>query len=142
MKKNKLKLFILAIGIILLVITVKLMYDSTNYLNNAKRAWATVTGYNVKLVEEDVKQNGRTVRETRNSYYHQFQFRDQKNRVIQLESSIGNGDSGAYQIGTKVMVLYMEDNPKDAMINNFTNLWLRAFILGFFAFVFLLIGYN
>lgn len=137
MKKNKLKLFFLVLGIIFLVVTVKWIINSVDYLNNAIRTKATITDYRVEVVEKIEKERTKKT----SFYYPKFQFKDKHNNVIKAESNVGAGGSRAYEVGSQVEVLYMEDDAHEAIINSFSNLWMGPIILGIFSVVFLAIGY-
>lgn len=137
MRKNKLKLFFLVLGIICFVITVKLIINSIDYLNNSIRTKGIITGYRVEVVEKIEKERTKKT----DFYYPKFQFKDQYNNVIEAESNVGKGGSIAYEEGSEVEVLYMEDDAQEAIINSFSNLWMGPVILVIFSFFFLAIGY-
>lgn len=66
-------------------------------------------------------------------------FQTQSGRTIQFSPSIAIRPT-PYQVGERVRVLYLSDNPQQAQINGFVYLWFYVIIVIFFGFFMLGMG--
>ncbi|MGB3208961.1 MAG: DUF3592 domain-containing protein [Crinalium sp.] len=73
------------------------------------------------------------------SYYPVFKYETQQEIIIQKTSGIGTNRT-PYYIGQKVNVLYNPNNPNEAAINSFLDLWLTPIVSGFFGILLVVIG--
>jgi hypothetical protein len=69
------------------------------------------------------------------TYAPVFSFRDTQGRRHEVTSAVGHGRS-PYEPGQEVPVLYDRDNPEDARIDSFVQLWLFPMAIGFMGTVF------
>ncbi|UFH33711.1 DUF3592 domain-containing protein [Chryseobacterium sp. C-71] len=132
---------LLLIGIILLGIAVYMGYNKYTFLENAIKTKAIVVSYRT-TTEKETRKNGNK-RTTKNTtyYYPKFEFKDIQNRLIQVESNVGQGNSKPYSIGSQVEIVYSKENPQEAKINSFLNQWLFTTIVGGFSLLFLIIAF-
>lgn len=70
----------------------------------------------------------------------QVSFQTQKGEIIDFTSNIGSSSYDETDIGKKVTVLYLPENPQTARLQNFWNLWLNPIVLGGFSLIFLTVG--
>lgn len=132
---------LLLIGIVLLGIAVYMGYNKYTFLENAIKTKAIVVSYRT-TTEKETRKNGNK-RTTKNTtyYYPKFEFKDIQNRLIQVESNVGQGNSKPYSIGSQVEIVYSKENPQEAKINSFLNQWLFTTIVGGFSLLFLIIAF-
>ena len=132
---------LLLIGIVLLGIAVYMGYNKYTFLENAIKTKAIVISYRT-TTEKETRKNGNK-RTTKNTtyYYPKFEFKDIQNRLIQVESNVGQGNSKPYSIGSQVEIVYSKENPQEAKINSFLNQWLFTTIVGGFSLLFLIIAF-
>jgi hypothetical protein len=64
-------------------------------------------------------------------YFPVFTFADAKGQQQEIRSSSGQYPP-AYKVGDTISVLYEQDAPKDAKIDNFSDLWFIPAFFGFF----------
>ena len=74
-----------------------------------------------------------------NSYYPIFLFEDQQGNKHSVDSLSGNYPA-AYKVGDVVSVIYQTDNPENAEIDTFLNVWIWPMALAGFGVVQLLFG--
>jgi hypothetical protein len=132
---------LLLIGIVLLGIALYMGYNKYTFLENAIKTKAIVVSYRT-TTEKETRKNGNK-RTTKNTtyYYPKFEFKDIQNRLIQVESNVGQGNSKPYSIGSQVEIVYSKENPQEAKINSFLNQWLFTTIVGGFSLLFLIIAF-
>lgn len=132
---------LLLIGIVFLGIAVYMGYNKYTFLENAIKTKAIVVSYRT-TTEKETRKNGNK-RTTKNTtyYYPKFEFKDIQNRLIQVESNVGQGNSKPYSIGSQVEIVYSKENPQEAKINSFLNQWLFTTIVGGFSLLFLIIAF-
>lgn len=135
------KKIILLIGFALLGIASYMAVSKYVFLQNAIKAKATVISYRT-TTDTKTKKNGskRTTKKT-TYYYPTFEFKDLQNRVTQVESNVGEGNSKPYSVGSQVDILYSKENPQDAKVNSFLTQWLYTTTIAVFSSFFLLIGF-
>jgi len=132
---------LLLIGIVLLGIAAYMGYNKYTFLENAIKTKATVVSYRT-TTEKETRKNGNK-RTTKNTtyYYPKFEFKDIQNRLTQVESNVGHGNSKPYSVGSQVDIVYSKENPQEAKINSFLNQWLFTTIVGGFSLLFLIIAF-
>lgn len=80
------------------------------------------------FLDQSVSANGTVIdlglRYSGNSrvYYPIIKFTDESGQEIEFRSSFGSNPP-AYQVGEKVSILYIPDNPDQARISSFISLW-------------------
>ena len=98
------------------------------FVKSAARANGTV----IKLVENRSSDSGATYRPV-------FVFRDSREREHEINSAVGSYPP-AYKIGDKVTVLYNIEEPENASLDGFFDLWLMPLVLGSIGGVHLLVA--
>lgn len=132
---------LLLIGVVLLGIAVYMGYNKYTFIENAVKTKATVISYRTTTDKETRKNGSKRTTKTTTYYYPTFEFKDNQNRITQVESNVGEGNSKPYSIGSQVEILYSKENPQDAKINSFINQWLFTTIVGGLSLLFLMIGF-
>lgn len=133
---------LLIVGLVLLGIASYMGYNKYTFLQNAVTAKATVVSYRTTTDTETKKNGNRRSTKKTTYYYPTFEFKDHQNRITQVESNVGEGNSKPYSIGSQVEIVYAKENPQDAKIKSFLNLWLFTTIVGGFAMIFLLLAFT
>lgn len=132
---------LLIIGLILLCIASYMGYSKYNFLKNAITTKATIISYKT-TTDTETKKNGNKRSTKKTTYYYPiFEFKDNQNRLTQVESNVGQGNSKPYSVGSKVEIVYSKENPQEAKINSFLNQWLFTTIVGGLSLLFLMIGF-
>jgi hypothetical protein len=84
-------------------------------------------------------QTGSGTGTTSSTYRPVVSFEDHNGEPVEFISTLGSNPP-SYRKGDQVGVLYLEDDPQDAVINSFMSLWFVAVLLGAMGTVFLLVG--
>jgi hypothetical protein len=107
-------------------------WKSWSFANGAKSAIGKIV-----RIEERVTTRNRVGKPDRRSVSHLpvFTFQDDRGGEHTVTSSASEG-KGAYKVGEEVPVLYRPENPDDASINTFTQMWLGPMVLGIMGLVF------
>ncbi|WP_084680299.1 DUF3592 domain-containing protein [Chryseobacterium luteum] len=133
---------LLSIGILLLGIALYMGYNKYTFLENAITAKATVISYRTTTDTETKKNGNKRTTKKITYYYPTFEFKDAQNRLTQVESNVGHGNSKPYSVGDQVEIVYSKENPQNARINSFLNQWLFTTIVGSFSLLFLIIAFT
>jgi hypothetical protein len=104
------------IGLLLLAVAAVTAFFTFRFVADSERADGTV----VDLVESYDAENNRT------SYYPVVHFETGEGRPVQFESDVTTSDD----VGDTVEVLYDPDDPNDAKLAGFFNLWGLSLIFG------------
>lgn len=107
-----------ALSIILLIASIFTYFRTRHFIDVAVRGEGKV----IKLVESHDKDNGTTFRPV-------FVFRDSHGTEHEIYSSVGSYPP-AHKVGDKVTVLYRVEEPENASLDGFFDLWLLPFVLG------------
>ncbi|NMP29636.1 DUF3592 domain-containing protein [Rahnella sp. SAP-1] len=126
---KKLKLISTILGLILLLFTTWQIVNTIKFTASAQHTEGTV----VKLIEKYSQDNGKD----KIFYYPQLTFIDSHHTPQLIESASGSNPAH-YSVGEKVPIIYQIDNPENAKIDTFFELWAGAIITGIFAVVFML----
>ena len=119
------------IGIAFLVAAAYVCYSTREFLKTATTAEGTVVELKKSVSTENQK--------TKVSYAPVVTFIPGTGKKIEFLSSVGSNPP-AYKIGEKVEVLYLQANPRNARIHDFTSLWGMELLLGLMGAAILLIG--
>ena len=132
---------LLIVGLILLGIASYLGYNKYTFLQNAITTKVTVISYRT-TTDTETKKNGNKRSTKKTTYYYPtFEFKDNQNRLTQVESNVGQGNSKPYSVGSQVEIVYSKENPQDAKINSFFNHWLFTTIIGGLAIILLFLAF-
>lgn len=101
-----------------------LSYNSThNFIKNSSSTIGTVTELRLHTSSSSSSSKSST-------YYPIVKFKTQKGESAELESNVGSYPP-SFRVGETVSVLYNPNNPAEAEINSFGQLWFTAiFLLG------------
>jgi hypothetical protein len=91
---------------------------ASEFVKTAARTSGTV----VRLVEGHSSDSGTT-------FHPVFVFRDSNKREHEIYSTVGSYPP-AYKVGEGVPVLYQAEDPDNASVDGFFNLWLMPFVFG------------
>jgi hypothetical protein len=128
--------FFMVLAIILLVCGGTWTWKTTSFISSARQAVGKIEGYEQKKSTKRSRSGG-----TRRTTTHRprFTFQDDQGREHKVTSSVG-GSKGAFKVGEEVEVLYDPQNPTDARINTFIQMWLGPLVIGGVGLVFLSLG--
>ncbi len=125
------------IGIIMIITTITIIYNSKNILATYTetegiviryREWISITKY-------------RDVERKTNMYCPIVEYKIPSNsKSFLLEENVSS-DSPDYEIGEKLIVLYDDKDPSKAIIKSFSELYLEAIITGVLGLAFASVGY-
>jgi hypothetical protein len=120
------KIIFIALGTALLCGGAVWGWKTWSFASNAKTAVGKVV-----RIEERVTTRNRVGKPDRRSVSQLpvFTFRDDEGQEHTATSPASEGKN-AYQIGQAVPVLYRPENPDDASINTFTQMWLGPMVIG------------
>lgn len=118
----------IAMAVITLTISFFVYRHAHSFVQSASRAQATIT----KLTERPGHDSG-TV------YYPVFRFQDGKGQAHEIDSSSGQYPP-AYKVGDTVTVLYQPEQPENAKLDRFFDVWGWAAMLGGFGVLDLVVG--
>jgi hypothetical protein len=121
----------LAIGALMLIITLALWNKTRNFIAHAEKAPGTVTEM-LEVLDKDDKSP---------MYKPVVAFTTRNGEAISFTSSFSSRPP-AYVVGEQVEVLYDPRNHLDARINGFGSLWLGPWILGGMGTLFTAIGIS
>ncbi len=107
-----------AMSIVMLIVSFFDYVHTRRFVDIAARGEGTV----IKLVETQNRDSGTTYRPV-------FAFRDSKGREHEICSSVGSCPP-AYKVGEKVSVLYNAEEPENAVLDGFFDVWLMSLIFG------------
>jgi len=105
---------------------------------------------NVSFLANSVKTEGKVINilkiessssNSKGSYNYspEVSFTDNTGQEVTFKSSLSTS-MPTYKIGEKVNVIYNKDNPQEARINTFFQLWFGVLILSFMGTIFFLVG--
>ncbi|MCC8366159.1 DUF3592 domain-containing protein [Xenorhabdus sp. PB61.4] len=98
------------------------------------------TGVVTKL-ELHISNSNKSKGKKESKYYHPvINFTTEEGKEVQFTSSSGSNPA-SYNIGEKLEIIYLKDNPANAQLNNFSSLYGIALIFSLFGFLFSLIGF-
>jgi len=118
-------------GVILLVVTGFLYADTTDFIDRTVATDAIVVG---------MTSEGKSFKSFDDAYMNPyFVFTTEDGEIIQIEPSSGVNISD-YSEGDIVSVRYDPDNPHDAKLDSFRELWLYVTMTGISALLFILIA--
>lgn len=135
MERQQIKRWLVVIcglaGVILLVVTGFLYADTREFIDRTVVTEAIVVG---------MTSEGKSFKSFDDSYMNPyFVFTTADDEIIQIEPSSGVNISD-YSEGDIVSVRYDPDNPHDAKLDSFRELWLTVTITGTLALLFVLAG--
>lgn len=119
----------LLIGLGVLVGDFFMVSGNLSFLNNSLKADGNV----VRIVQSRSSDNGNFM------YSPEISFTDALGQTITFDSNISSSVS-TYQVGEKVSVLYNKNNPQDAKINTFFQLWFGPILMTFLGAIFFIVG--
>jgi hypothetical protein len=125
---QQLKLFgiiFLAAGMGLLGVAGFFTFRTLRFLGRSVNAEGTITAL-VQITRSNDDQDGGNARIT---YAPQFSFTDAKGETVTVTSNISSSPP-AFDVGDSVGVLYLPDDPEQARIDSFWQLWGVALITG------------
>ena len=118
----------IAVAVITLTISFFVYRHVHGFVQSASRAQATIT----KLTE-------RRDHDSDIVYYPVFTFKDSKGQTHEIDSSSGQYPP-AYKVGDTVTVLYQPEQPENAKLDSFFDIWGWAAMLGGFGVLDLVVG--
>jgi hypothetical protein len=107
-----------AVSVIVLILSFFVYRHTRRFVDSAARAEGTVT----KLVESRNRDSGTTFRPV-------FVFHDSKGAEHEIYSTMGSYPP-SYKVGENVAVLYAPEDPDNASLDGFFDLWLVPLIVG------------
>ena len=117
--------FFLAIGLGVWALSAYLYMNARQFIAHGEHARGTVTGF----------------RRSRSSYYYPVvAFKTAEGTQIEFVENNGSS-SPAFVKGQQVEVIYMPENPNNAKINTFSDLWALPLFLAIFGTIFSLVGF-
>ncbi|MBD1928846.1 DUF3592 domain-containing protein [Trichocoleus sp. FACHB-90] len=100
-----------------------LSYNSThNFIKNSSSTIATVTELRLQTSSSSSSSSKSS------TYYPIVKFKTQKGESVEFQSSVGTYPP-SFRVGETVSVLYDANNPAEAEINSFWQLWFTAIFL-------------
>jgi hypothetical protein len=111
------RLVVLALGVGLLLASAAAFVHTKRFMAGAEHATGTVID-----LSEDFSSDDGTV------YYPVVRFTTAEGRTVEFRSSTGS--SSPPDVGDRVEVLYDSDDPQDAKLSGFFDLWLWTIALG------------
>lgn len=128
MKELKIgSIILIAVAVICFVVAGILYYRTKSFIDRAERVQGAVVDYEVSSGSSSTM------------YYPVVEFVTKDGREIVWHSNTGSNSTG-FKIGEKVRVLYDRDDPEEAKIVTFWQLWLGTFIAAALGFLFGLLG--
>lgn len=119
-----LKIAFSILGVVLLFVTFSFVSNTLSTISKSTKTTGEVIG----LVGSDTKKSV-------------IRFSTPDGGVYTLESSVSSNPP-QHRVGDKVSVLYQTDNPGDAKLNSFLDLWFASIITGILAISFSGIGFG
>ena len=114
---------LIGITVILIVVAILFFMRTRDFLEGSLSAEGVVVDFGTRY------QDGST-------YYHPIIEYDMPNgEMIVFQSSTGSKPA-AYDVGEEVQIFYDPEDPQDARIDDWLDLYLVTFILGLMAFIF------
>ncbi|MEE3715412.1 DUF3592 domain-containing protein [Tumidithrix elongata RA019] len=123
---------LLLIGIILLAVAVKMLFDTYAFLDKA----ILTRG---RVLELDTRSSTDSDGDLSYSYYPVVEFTNSRGNLVQFTSTLGRNPPGFYQ-GQEVEVLYNPQNISSARIATFGEIWLGTIIVAIAGAVFGAVG--
>ncbi len=115
-------------ALISIVLAVLLLFFSTKEFSDADRLVTSGEQANGIIVE--VKKGPSSL----SKYYPRIHFKTKDGDEIEFVSATGSNPS-IYDVDDQVQILYNHDNPNDAFINSFIEVWLASAIYAFMSFL-------
>lgn len=137
--KNKAKLILYSVGFILLFLSVKMFYSQNRFLQNSVKTEAEIVSY--KIVKGSQHRSSSRNLSAVEYYQPIFKFKNQNNKMIEVKSNVGDGNSRPYAIGTKIEIRYSKENPENAKVNSFRDQYFFPSFLTAFSLFLLFIGW-
>lgn len=135
--------FGLTIGIIFSFVAVVLLYFAFAQMTSTRNFLKTATETGGRVASLNIGTSRSTgsggVSRTTTIYYPVVEFNMVDGQDITFVSSVGSNPS-SYEVGDSVAVLYNPQNPHNAKIKSFMDLWFGVLVPGGLGAVFLLIG--
>lgn len=124
-----------SIGLVLVIVGAVWGWSSWSFTLRTKPATGKIEGYEAR--ESTTRRNGVTKKKIVN--YPVFSFKGEKGAEHKVTAGAGQSKS-TYAIGEAVPVLYSPENPQEARINNFAQMWMGPVAIGVMGCMFLGIG--
>jgi Protein of unknown function (DUF3592) len=116
----------LGLAIVLLLVAVGTFVKELRFVRGAERATGTVIDLSSSLSEGSF------------TYYPIVRFTTAEGRTVEFQSP--SGSSSPPDVGDRVEVLYDPDNPRDAQLSGFFDIWLWPIVSGTLGFLFAFFG--
>lgn len=127
--------FMGTIGGVLLIIAGVWGWNTRSFTQRTQPATGKIQGYEDR--ESTTRRNGVTKKKIVS--YPVFTFQDAQGAEHRVTASAGQSKS-TYAIGEEVPILYVPENPQEARINNFAQMWMGPVSIGILGGAFLGIG--
>ena len=113
----------------------KMFYTQYRFLQNSFKTEADIVSY--KIVKGSRHRSSSRNLSAVEYYQPIFKFKDQNNKIIEVKSNVGDGNSRSYAIGTKIEIRYSKENPENAKVNSFRDQYFfPSFLTAFSLFLF------